>query len=170
MIGHDLIEQLGIERAKVIVEGAPDEATLFQLMSEQPSYLQECGGKHWWFNPNDKSWNVDYSDIRTMHSLNDLRTAIAEYEQGSNSSEFKVGDLVCLNVGSRVYKINHIHKKAVWLDSGKPQLDVVNIDDVLRHATPSEIAAGHRIDKKIESDDVKDITNHISPNTRVVDV
>ena len=60
--------------------------------------------------------------------------------------DFKVGDLVVLNIGRWVYKIDHIYRKAVWLDRGKPQLDIVNIDDVSRHATPSEIKAGHRLE------------------------
>ncbi|MCF0263361.1 hypothetical protein KW868_02580 [Acinetobacter guillouiae] len=60
--------------------------------------------------------------------------------------DFKVGDLVVLNIGRWVYKIDHIYRKAVWLDREKPQLDIVNIDDVSRHATPSEIKAGHRLE------------------------
>ena len=48
---------------------------------------------------------------------------------------FKVGDYVLLYVNRKVFKIDHIYKKVVWLDSGKESLDVVNIDDLDRIAT-----------------------------------
>lgn len=55
---------------------------------------------------------------------------------------YKVVDFIVLNIGRWVYKIDHIYHKAVWLDRGKPQLDIVNIDDILRKATPKEIEQG----------------------------
>ena len=61
-------------------------------------------------------------------------------------SMFKVGDHVLLYVNRKVFKIDHIYRKAVWLDSGKDSLDIVNIDDIDRIATQEEIAVGHRID------------------------
>jgi len=59
---------------------------------------------------------------------------------------FKVGQHVLLYVNRKVFKIDHIYKKAVWLDSGKESLDIVNIDDLDRIATPQEITVGHCID------------------------
>jgi len=61
-------------------------------------------------------------------------------------SMFKVGQHVLLYVNRKVFKIDHIYKKAVWLDSGKESLDIVNIDDLDRIATPQEITVGHCID------------------------
>lgn len=61
-------------------------------------------------------------------------------------SMFKVGHHVLLYVNRKVFKIDHIYKKAVWLDSGKECFDIVNIDDLQRIATPEEIAVGYRID------------------------
>lgn len=81
----NLIEQLGLEKCKAIVDGA----SLYQMTGDQHSYLQECGGNHWWFNQNDNSWNKDYSDIKTMHSLADLRAAIADHSRTDYVSDIR---------------------------------------------------------------------------------
>lgn len=189
MIGHDLIEQVGgIEKAKGIVEGAPEGCTHFV----RSTYLKLIGAVWWevwgreWNHTSNclvyrwKGGNIDL--MRTwgeVFKINDLRTAIEHHDQLSgNSGEFKGGDLVVLNTGSRVYKINHIYRKAVWLESSKPNLDVVNINDVLRHATPEEIKASRRLDHADNRshltedavDMVTDIRNHISPMTKVVEL
>ena len=78
---------------------------------------------------------------------------------------FKVGDYVLLYVNRKVFKIDHIYRKAVWLDSGKDSLDIVNIDDIDRIASKEEIAAGHRIDCEIP-DHPEDYT---SPNCKKFD-
>lgn len=76
-----LIEKVGgIERAREIVSGAPDEASFYQNTGDQVGYILDGGGIYWWWNSQDNSWNKDYSDVRTMQSLNDLRTAIAEHD------------------------------------------------------------------------------------------
>ena len=43
-------------------------------------------------------------------------------------------------------------------------------DQLLEDDELAEIKAGHRIDKRLESDDCTDIRNHLSPSTRVVDL
>ena len=79
---------------------------------------------------------------------------------------FKVGDHVLLYVNRKVFKIDHIYRKAVWLDSGKDSLDIVNIDDIDRIATQEEIAVGHRFDCEI-LDHPEDYT---SPNCKKIDL
>lgn len=94
-------------------------------------------------------------------------------EQGSDSSEFKVGDYVLRNDGFpnviQIKKIDFDVVECIRYVDGEPRWSSFKSNE-LRHATPSEIKAGHRIDKQLESDDVKDITNHISPNTKVVEL
>lgn len=82
-------------------------------------------------------------------------------------SEFKVGDYVIymhpaytLVYLVQVVKGMEILVNEVWFDSYH-----------YRHATPEEIAAGHRIDTK-QIEDIGDdfpIENHISPNCKVND-
>lgn len=80
---------LTIEQMREIVDGAPVEAKLFQFTGELFSYLQECNGDHFWFNPNSGEWELDYSDIRTMQSLNDLRAAIADHDRTDHVTDIR---------------------------------------------------------------------------------
>ena len=136
----------------MIVEGAPEIGSYYieYGLDTKKYYGYDdfcCTWYEYWDIPNAPMWQKIYSKEDFSFNriaLKDLRTAIAKHD------EFKVGDLVVLNIGRWVYKIDHIYCKAVWLDRGKPQLDIVNIDDVLRHATPSEIKAGHRIDGEMK--------------------
>lgn len=98
-------------------------------------------------------------------------------------SEFKVGDEVITDdefydadgsIYQEVHKINdvltiiEIRKDSVVL-SGSVLADISHI----RHATPEEIAAGHRIDKPSNSGELETLDkleNHISPNCKVEDV
>ncbi|WP_180158837.1 hypothetical protein [Acinetobacter sp. YH01026] len=83
--------------------------------------------------------------------------------------DFKVGDKVVFDAhfcdehkGSGYGKITYctMDKRVFEIDS----YYLVSIDEI-RHATPEEIAAGHRIDAN--TDYVTDIRNHISPMTIV---
>lgn len=69
--------------------------------------------------------------------VQNLRDALLEYRR--QHKIYEVNDFVFLNVGSRVYKIEHIYKNVVWLDGGKESSDVVSIKDISRHATDEEI-------------------------------
>lgn len=101
-----------------------------------------------------------------------------------DSPEFKVGDLVV-----RRGSIHYISKSyALWrvihvLQTTIPCIEVapvtrkgrvmlaragVYVEHQFDHATPLEIKAGHRIDDT--TDHITDIRNHVSPNTRVVDL
>lgn len=143
------INNLTIEQMREIVNGAPDEASFYQQTGDQVGYILDGGGIYWWWNSQDNSWNKDYSDKRTMQSLNDLRTAISEHD----SREFKVGDLVVNSHGEEIRLLK------IWriLDCGHdPRMSIADYDSTglsgwsrfhrLRHATPSEIKAGHRLE------------------------
>ena len=167
---ENLIEKVGgIEKAREVVAGAPDEASFYQEIDDQIIYILDGGGIHWWFNPNDNSWNKDYSDKRTMQSLNDLRTAIASHEpkmhshltsdalQGDDtakhdSREFKVGDLVvfdttkefCAKLPDDLMEFRVRKDIDAIVTQGSRWFAVSFV--AIRHATPSEIKAGHRLE------------------------
>lgn len=149
MIGHDLIEQVGgIEKAREIVGGA-SFGTHYRVDTGEVICCHN--ESHFYFTDLVKL-GVEF--IR----IDDLRTAIAQYEQLGNSEEFKAGDKIIFSaMGNSVMEYQDCLK--MFLSQG-----------LIRHATPAEIAAGHRLDKKIESDDVRDICNHISPNMKVVEL
>ncbi|HAV4862194.1 TPA: hypothetical protein JIU65_01990 [Acinetobacter baumannii] len=86
-------------------------------------------------------------------------------------SEFKAKDIVAMNVpkGS-FYDYNGLMEVSIAID-GEPRVFVgwhpifkygSVAKSVIRHATPEEIAAGHRIDNDMGDD--FPIENHISPN------
>lgn len=149
---------LTIDQMRVIVSGIPDETATHVAVCRSNHYYrldkgyeQTCWDNKfngWMDSSIEESWEFFYN-FKLAYVLKDLRTIIAEHDNRS----FKVGDWVVLNIGSRVYKVDHIHDRKVWLDSGKPQLDIVSIDDVLRHATSEEIKAGFCIDKQLVSGD-----------------
>lgn len=128
----------GIERARGIVDGAPEGAT----HTNQDSYFKENDYGVWsiW----DGYWNSAFRWPESeMFLINDLRTAIAEHD------EFKVGDFVVLNQShsqDRVLKIQMFHEdfiRAFVKDSIKYSFGhKINF----RHATLEEIKAGHRLE------------------------
>lgn len=91
-----------------------------------------------------------------------------------DSPEFKVGDKIVM---IKSYAYDDVREIKEFCDSGKVcittdgrklRLSLSSGYMVHRHATPAEIKAGHRIDDT--TDHVTDIRNHVSPNTRVVDL
>lgn len=98
-------------------------------------------------------------------------------------SEFKVGDKVCFLGGHSlpeffggVYEVigqtiaGIFNDEYVLNDKGKTRR--VSCKSI-RHATPEEIAAGHRIDKPSNPRELETLDkpeNHISPNCKVEDV
>lgn len=189
---NNLIDQVGgIEKAKEIVGGAPETSTLVFYFFDEinneligPEYYRDNGSQH--FNKLRKSWGFCLDpQIRvtkphdSLIGINNLRTAIAQHEQGSNSSEFKVGDLVVDSTGffDWLCKVDYLSSdgRVVMYKHDKSKNDTAyqtwpNIESV-RHATPSEIKAGRRLDHSVDvTDMVTDITNHISPRTIVWDL
>lgn len=95
-------------------------------------------------------------------------------------SEFKVGDKVVFinNVYSdckEVLTVDFIGRFDLMLSNKNKGIELNEIcgwSVIVRHATPEEIAAGHRIDKPSNSGELETLDkpeNHISPNCEVRD-
>ncbi|MFK8865831.1 hypothetical protein ACJBLD_19795 [Acinetobacter nosocomialis] len=90
-------------------------------------------------------------------------------------SEFKVGDYVVhpkfSNKGLyKIYEMSGSITKVQLMPNGRKSY---SFKSDIRHATPEEIAAGHRIDKPSNSGELEALDkpeNHISPNCKVEDV
>ena len=93
---------------------------------------------------------------------------------------FKVGDYVLTDIDSHVYKIVSIDGFVVVLSGSwwGHRLISNNLSRSLRHATPEEIAAGHRIDHVGESTEKVELSGNseelevlemidVSPNCEV---
>lgn len=81
----------------------------------------------------------------------------------SEFKEFKVGDwIIDPLIGDKVIKCHDGYLREMKF-----------FGSVMRHATPEEIATGHRIDKPSNSGELETLDkleNHISPNCKVEDV
>ncbi|MFW1755761.1 hypothetical protein [Acinetobacter guillouiae] len=117
---ENLIEKVGgIEKAREIVEGAPTWATTYCM-----AYAAYGGTFHW------------YGACKNCYVLPALRTAIAEHDR-----EFKVVDLVVLD-----HPLTRDRLIQFPPDGSLLSLAIKNGDWSCRHATPSEIKAGHRLE------------------------
>ncbi|MDM1766082.1 MULTISPECIES: hypothetical protein [unclassified Acinetobacter] len=185
---ESLIKKVGgIEKAKAIVEQYKDLETCFKSYRyfdvEKDDFLRK-----------PKPGRVDVINLRTAiashdkdhceHEWNDLTSngdkyrflvckhcdSTQNYLPLDESREFNVGDLVVKThpKNTILWPVLGVYKNGgVWLDykgfCWKPPR--------VRHATPSEIKAGRRLDHSEDvTDMVTDITNHISPNTKVVEL
>jgi len=89
-------------------------------------------------------------------------------------SEFKVEDYVVhpkfSNKGLyKIYEMSGSITKVQLMPNGRKSY---SFKSDIRHATPEEIAAGHRIDKPSDSGELETLDkpeNHISPNCEVRD-
>lgn len=152
------IHDLTIEQMREIVEGAPEGAIYFGGENGDCDY---------------EKWIEVYFEIPQLHKINDLRTAIAEYD----SRDFKVGDLVVFDTSKEFCaKLPHDLMSFRWRDdvdaivSQDGRLFVVSYG-ALRKAETEEIKAGHRLNHIDDvTDMVTDIKNHLSPSTKVVDL
>ncbi|MFX6426245.1 hypothetical protein ABTG38_10535 [Acinetobacter baumannii] len=84
-------------------------------------------------------------------------------------SEFKVGDYVVhpkfSNKGLyKIYEMSGSITKVQLMPNGRKSY---SFESDIRHATPEEIAAGHRIDNDMGDD--FPIENHISPNCKTIE-
>lgn len=157
MTKHDLIQKVGgTERAREILEGAPSWARSYFFGIEQ----YESG-----------DFSKSYVDCI---SINDLRTAIT-----SHKPKFKVGDLVvfdttkpfCTKLPNDLMEYQQVspnskHDAIVWV--GERMFEVGSKS--IRHATPSEIAAGHRIELSGNTGQLEVLDMiHVSPSCEVID-
>lgn len=126
------INNLTIEQMREIVEGAPEWAI-------------------WWCV--EKKKFLDFIPCSKCLVVEDLRTAISEHD----SREFKVGDLVCFNDSRIMFpdgetKTNELFR-VIRSDGLEIDLTEIGYSKIyktwvgdLRHATPEEIKAGHRLE------------------------
>lgn len=143
-----LIEKVGgIEKAREIVEGAPEWASSY------------CKDSSEYYSVHD--------DFECCYNLNNLRTAIDMYD-----GEFKAGDLVVLRSLDLLCVTDLIELVEFDGEHWKTNNRIGRCNPKgIRHATPSEIKAGRRLDHSEDvTDMVTDIRNHISPRTVVWDL
>ncbi len=69
------IQQYGIEKARKVVEGVPEAATAFNIVSGSIIYYQLCDNWWWWYNPLKKEWEMDYSKSMRIN-LSDLKRIV----------------------------------------------------------------------------------------------
>ncbi|WP_423854109.1 hypothetical protein [Acinetobacter guillouiae] len=158
------INNLTIEQMREIVSKAPSNAESYQggyYFRESPQFMFHNGFHDQWNLTDNDGLYFKAAGFHPVR-IDDLRTAIAEHDR-----EFKVGDLVVHPKfdNKKIYEIIEIKGDlfTVFYDRNSH-----SFRSDLRHATPSEIKAGHRIDDN--TDHVTDIRNHVSPSTRVVDL
>ena len=85
----NLIEELGIEKARAIVDGAPDGANEYSVWASL-SYYKTVGEFCQLWRQHYQWWNrVLYNSYMKQHrrSLGNLRTAIAEHERTDHCSD-----------------------------------------------------------------------------------
>ncbi|WP_312969762.1 hypothetical protein [Acinetobacter gerneri] len=148
------VNNLTIEQMREIVEGAPDKTADTYCVGDWGIAYFSLEFKSVWC-AEDKDWfDSDYEtieelgcDYKIVIALDDLRTAIAEHD----SREFKAGDWVVKIRGNDhrlyVFPIQNIaNPKCCYIDEAyKNRSEYISIINI-RHATPDEIKAGHRID------------------------
>lgn len=128
---ENLIEKVGgIEKAREIA---------FDPLHPQMTHVSN-DGRHW-INEAFAHIPEIQCQIESMIRIEDLRTAIAEHD----SREFKVGDLVVHPKfdNKKIYEIIKIKGDlfTVFYDRNSH-----SFRSDLRHATPEEIKAGHRLE------------------------
>ena len=137
------MENLSMEQMREIVEGAPGRAEVCIPCLEDVMYFAKRDDGKWfkWSNGYNQ-WLEYFGKVDPMDlamDLNDLRTAIAKHD------EFKVGDLVVHPKfdNKKIYEIIEIKGDlfTVFYDRNSH-----SFRSDLRHATPSEIKAGHRLE------------------------
>lgn len=137
------MENLSMEQMREIVEGAHGRAEVCIPCLEDVMYFAKRDDGKWfkWSNGYNQ-WLEYFGKVDPMDlamDLNDLRTAIAKHD------EFKVGDLVVHPKfdNKKIYEIIEIKGDlfTVFYDRNSH-----SFRSDLRHATPSEIKAGHRLE------------------------
>ncbi len=188
----DLIEKLGLEKCKQIVDGAPENSQVVIPCSDGDIYFAQREDSKWFrYSDGYQKWLEYFGKCDPMDlaiKLADLRTEIDHHYYGqSEEKEFNSGDLVALNGElfpdfKLLYAVKQESKRfgfvAVYL-SGE-EIRNFHTRDV-RRATEKELDLGYRVTqtpysnteyfntRKIEADNCTDIKNHISPNTKVIE-
>ena len=84
----NLIEKLGLEKCKAIVDGAPEWATGFVFWTGKIRYLN--GETNEIYSVSSKEWHpANIMVLNLMIPLNDLRTALADHERTDTCTDIK---------------------------------------------------------------------------------
>ncbi|WP_111860895.1 hypothetical protein [Acinetobacter sp. CFCC 10889] len=159
MIRHDLIEQVGgIEKAKAIVEGAPAFPVIGYCILTG-SYIFKRHLANCYYHNETNSWSEEYAV--EFVSLKDLRTAITQHYQ--DFERFLADNDIPIRKSQDGYLFSNRLVYDAWAKSA--ELGLKKIHDL--KSTKIYLQGGI---KQLESDDVRDIRNHISPNMRVVEL
>ena len=82
----NLIEKLGLEKCKAIVEGAPYPIIGYCLVGNNWIHKQ-CDSAPTRYSSEDNSWSEDYAI--DFVSIDDLRAALADHERTDTCSDIK---------------------------------------------------------------------------------
>ena len=148
----NLIQELGIEKCRAIVDGAPRGAKKWRDMDSVCSpneILYYAKGPHFWvvWDVEKNCWVVsiihdgDEYILDQLQDLNDLRTAIAAYDY------------------------NHTDNLSHFTDNCT---DIRNHDLSVSNSSQNDTQIDLSIKMDIE-DNCTDIRNHVSPNTKVIE-
>ena len=84
----NLIENLGLEKCKAIVDGAPTGATDFVLWTGKIRYLNSEINEI--YSESSREWfSANIMVLSLMTRLADLRTAIADHERTDNCTDIR---------------------------------------------------------------------------------
>lgn len=103
------------------------------------------------------------------HEVDKLNDALLKYRRENNI--FEVGDVITFNDSDFIYRIDTRNQDgfhATTVHEVKRCIIALFGHNDIKHATPSEIKAGHRIDDN--TGHATDIRNHVSPSTKLVDL
>lgn len=162
----------GIEKARGIVESSYKNAFFEYEDGLFVSVEDLCTAiEHHYYGQSEAEELAEYAELQreTMEGGASLKgnfsKALDRAEQLIASREFKVGDLVVLINSSDDSVFEYVeYSKRLNLHFFESKNNYGNTKlSNIRHATPEEIAAGHRID----SNDITDIRNHVSPSCEV---
>ena len=129
---ENLIEKVGgIERAREIVEGAPELSTDYVFWTSKTRYINRLtkevylDSTHEWFSANIMVLNL-------MHCLDDLRTAIAEHDEDHCNHEWN--DITSNGDKYRSLVCKHCDSTKNYLP-----LDEDHVTDIRNHLSPSTV-------------------------------
>lgn len=87
-MGMNLIEKLGLEKCRAIVEGAPDTAICINQEHNYFKNIRHPCCEMW--NPYDQVWfETGVFSFDEFYALKDLRTAIADHDRTDHCSDIR---------------------------------------------------------------------------------
>lgn len=84
----NLIEELGLEKCKAILYGAPAGSTDYSNEDCEIVYYQKTNNVIFW-DSECSTWDEVYFMMPKLESLSDLRTAIADHDRIDTCSDIK---------------------------------------------------------------------------------